>query len=1088
IKVSSIADFIGKVQSFMAKNPALGLFDYLKSGDNSDYTFKDSGWAPEVDRKPSYAFGITSEPFVIDRDMNLLKGEISVSLSTQHPTMWKYPYNFPPIGTLVQFEVGVEMGYQVKTETTTGMKVDNNDLKTMGKEFKLTIEGVLKAYGNARFVFGTAGVIGSAEANLGVAIIWPVMTNPLSPSIEFPMSVGVKIQTYQLWEFFTQDVYGWDIFKTSNILYGPYEWNPPEVLSRGAMSIVEDDAGNNTFITADNLGIVTGQMTERNLRLEDALDRDYYRFRTIETGGAVNEIRTVFTGADPAVSGVLYDAEGFVVAEMSFVDATNGVVSLHGLGPGEYVFGLEGDELLGIGYDLRINAPESSLAALVADLDVAGAPFDVAAGEVLVYTVTVTNAGGAASPVSEGALLWSRDAVLDSGDGLLVPAFAIPALSPGQSWTGTFNAALPAAALGPVTVGVVVDRRDQVPEAYRGDNTVTWAMEVVREPDRYEPNDNIFLAPHLGGLTSTRMIEGLNLASTLDIDLFRIQLPEPGTNLDAFEVRRSGSGPVNLFLAGEDGSILSEGSVDPVRGVARVSLEGMPAGEYLVVVRSAGDAGFDYTLALLSAERSGANLAVEDVVPGSGFELIPGTDRTARVLLSNYGNMTARSFTVGLVLEHQGVEYALADPFLVDFVRAGETKEVVIPISVPDLTGGGYVTVRATVDAGGTVAELNEEDNFRTVTILLAGTPDAEEETEYLHGYTDAGVVRGTVNISGRNFHSVYDQDLTLFRLSGTAGSGHQVTVAFDGAMGDIHAAIYNEDMVSAAGAVKVEDGSYLIDLNGLEGGAYFLMLRSFEGAFPYEVTITAPDEAGPNLTVASFSVVDPRVADGSLEVSAIVENVGDQATGSFAASYHVSTSPAVGPSDPVLASFTVAAGLGAGGSAADGPRTLDLGHLAPGIYYVGLVVDGAGDIPETVEGDNITSLRVVVLPPADAFEENDSRDSATQIQLTGGTSVLTGLNLHNVTDVDYFRLDLPGKGGAHDIVTLSYVAIEPNLKLSIFNYDGMLLRSVSGFYGTASVSLSDLEEGRYFIVVEGDSPFGFSTGYTLTVNAAGAI
>jgi hypothetical protein len=239
---------------------------------------------------------------------------------------------------------------------------------------------------------------------------------------------------------------------------------------------------------------------------------------------------------------------------------------------------------------------------------------------------------------------------------------------------------------------------------------------------------------------------------------------------------------------------------------------------------------------------------------------------------------------------------------------------------------------------------------------------------------------------------------------------------------------------------------------------------------------------------VVSFAVGDPWVSDGNLEVSAVVENVGDQNAGSFSVSYHVATEVSVGSSDTLLDSFTVAGGLTAGDQVADGPRILDLSGLDPGIYYVGLVVDGANEILETVEGDNTSVLRVVVLSPADDLEENDTRDSAAPIQLIAGQAELTGLTLHDRGDVDFFRLDLPGTGGSQDLVALSYVSVEPALKLSLLSSDGTLLRSVFGEYGLASVSLADLKEDRYFILVEGASAGGFSTGYTLTVDAAGTL
>ncbi|RKX24661.1 MAG: hypothetical protein DRP45_07720, partial [Candidatus Zixiibacteriota bacterium] len=1091
INVSSIANFYSEVRKFAGSNPGLsGIWKFLQSDENKDYSWSKpgtTGWEP--DDEPSYTFSITSQPFIIDKDLNLRQGEISVGLTTTYPQKWNYFYNLPPFGAVVQFAAGVELGYQLKTETTTGMKVNNNALQTMFKEFKLTIEGTVGVVGKANLAFGVAGVIGTAEAALGIAVTWPYMTSPLNPQIQFPMNISLKLQSYELWEFFKQDVWEQVVFKTDNVFTGPYEVWPPKIPpNRGTMAIpdqYDDGTDNNSLVTATDLGVVAGTSTVESMTLTDINDRDYYRFRTIESAGESDKIEVLFDVTNPDVEARLIDVSGSTLRELVFADQSTGEIDLGGLPAGEYVLVVEGNEELGVGYTVSLTAPQSSKAALVASIDSDSGLAAILPGQVVDLTLTVTNAGNTASPEAESALVWSRDDKLDPGDGTLF-AFMVPALESGETWSETFSIALPETVVGPVYFGFIADRRENVSEAIRSDNEALYPIEIVLPPDRCESNQNIYEAFDLGGMVDDIELPALNLASMRDADVFAFQLGETGTAEDAVQLKRADeAGSINLYLLDKEGWIVQEADVDPTAGLATLELEGVGPGQYYLQVIPEDEACFEYSLVLTSAKREKANLAVEDIRLAPEYDLLPGTDNShAYVTVSNYGADYARSFGLELHAVSAGTDYNLG-AVTVGVLAPGEKLIIDVPISVPDFTPDTEVIVRAVVDPASEVDELNETDNVGEIQALVAGTPDSLETQELANNwFIDLGVVRGTYSVD-RNLHSVYDQDMMVFRMSGDGTTGDQIEVTFDDSKGDLMLGLYDRYMNSVANGEKVADGDYQISLDGVSGGQYYLVVGSLGGHYDYTLSITAPDAAGPNLGVESMQIDESQVADGNIDVTTKIANFGDKASEAFTVEYYISTGSTIDPvSDTLLKSVNMSA-LDAGADVTH-TEALDLAAIGPGSYYLGVVVKPPAGTTEPVEGDNTARSGMVVLPQPDSLEENDSKDTASDVTLTAGHAELSGLTIHNSSDVDWFCFDLPVSGGTQDMVQLTYQGSEPDLMLTLMDEHGRELRAAAGNAGLASLSLNNLVAGTYFIKIGGAGFVNFSTGYTLTLDAAG--
>jgi hypothetical protein len=1046
-----------------------------------------------------YALSVKATPFVVDNRLILKAGEISIKGSIEKDLgEIKEEYNIPPIGTLLQFEVEATLGLSLKVEVATGLKAVSGDLVPSNDVLKITATGTLEASGKANLALGITGVSVTAEASLGIELAWT--GTDTVPTLTFPLSLGVKIEAQVFWELYTQDVFECKIFETPDVFEGPYTFIPVEIPARRPSGGIDDEAaGNNDFAHADELGIVAGSYENPYLALQNRYDRDYYRFRTIDAAAPDSDVHLSFpefTNADPQVSGVLLNESGAVVSEMAFTADHSGILSLAGLPAGQYVLAVWGHDdaptYIPVGYGVRINAPQTATAALVASMSVAGTPKVMEAGRVLDVTVKVVNAGGAAAPSAEGALVWSRDGLIDPGDGLLLPSFMVPALAPGQSWEKTFSVVLPNSVIGPVYIGFAADRRQTVTEAYRGDNEVTYAVEAALAADAYENNNLIYKATPLGGLVAGREITGLNLASLKDKDIFAFELAETGTAADNLAVWRSDeAGPVGLLLKDGDDVFVRRGIMDETAGVSRLALEGLPAGRYFLSVVPVNEAGFEYRLVVESQVRTKANLAVQEV--DAGYELLPGdTAHTARVLVSNYGATAAHSFDISVLLTEGGITSAIGSG-TVGVLGAGQTTIVEVPLSIPaGLTVGATVQVTARVDTTESVAELNEVDNETTLPALVVGSPDTQEAAEYVAGgYIDLGVVRGGTNGYNRNLHSIYDQDLMSLGLSGTGIAGDEIRLTFDEATGVISVALYDAGMVFVAGGQKSAAGDYRISLEGRTGGAYYIIVR--DSGQPrtgtenqaYTLTIKAPDADGPNLTPTGLSLASVLVADGSANVTATVKNIGDAASGDFTGAYYLSTDKIIDANDTPLATVNFTA-LAAGTEATDS-RALDLSGVASGTYYLGLLADDGNLATEPVETDNVRIAPLVVLPASDARESNDSLKTASVVTLSGGGASVTGLNLHNSEDMDFFRFALSQSAGTTDIARITYRTQEPFLLFSLLDASGNVMYSVIGSNGIAALSLNGLAGGVYFLKVDGAQDFSFSTGYALSMTVAGA-
>lgn len=117
------------------------------------------------------------------------------------------------------------------------------------------------------------------------------------------------------------------------------------------------------------------------------------------------------------------------------------------------------------------------------------------------------------------------------------------------------------------------------------------------------------------------------------------------------------------------------------------------------------------------------------------------------------------------------------------------------------------------------------------------------------------------------------------------------------------------------------------------------------------------------------------------------------------------------------------------------------------------------------------------VIPP-DTLESNNSTGAATQ--LTGEQQSFSGLNIHNSSDTDYFKLTSRGSGAGTFSIQFSNSA--GNLDLQLLNSSGSVIASSTSTGNSESITHGLSVDTVYYVKVIGSG--GATNGnYSLTVN-----
>ena len=417
-------------------------------------------------------------------------------------------------------------------------------------------------------------------------------------------------------------------------------------------------------------------------------------------------------------------------------------------------------------------------------------------------------------------------------------------------------------------------------------------------------------------------------------------------------------------------------------------------------------------------------------------------------------------------------------------------------ISLAGQPAGTYL-VHVSGAAGATCPDYTLQIDAPYGTVIL---PDAFEPNDTWQTASNLQVVDGQHRWAGLTVHTSGNQDWYRFETGTASDSQSAVAIEFQQLLGDLDVSVYRvtaaaPDVLLAVGHSAGAGDGELVSLAGQPAGVFFVCVRGYgdDTSPDYTLHISAPltaipaDRFEPNDssdTAADLGAIEGPRRESALTVhqprNADWYRFSTLAVGARESSVAVMFDPLLGPLS--LNVYRQEAGqlVAVGSAAAAGNEELvSLFGQPAGTYLV-----------QVVGFDNATSPNYalqVLTPfaagiPADRYEPNDTRATATDLSVVIGQLRLDGLTVQASDNADWFRFQTLEAGIDGDRVTLNMLGTG-DLDLQLFAASGDYLAGSFSSGDTEQVSLAKLPQGTYYIAVTG---FNGATNpdYALVIDA----
>jgi subtilase family serine protease len=281
----------------------------------------------------------------------------------------------------------------------------------------------------------------------------------------------------------------------------------------------------------------------------------------------------------------------------------------------------------------------------------------------------------------------------------------------------------------------------------------------------------------------------------------------------------------------------------------------------------------------------------------------------------------------------------------------GGSHTAVTSLEVPATTTAGVYYLIATADGDGAIAEVVENNNLALRQLRVGA--DLMVATLTVPGALGAGLAATLSDTTRNQGGGPGAASVTRFFLSA------DITV-------DPGDAVLGDRNVPALGAGASSVAATLVTIPADTAvGTYYVIAQADAGGEIEETTETNNQwkvqvRVGPDLDVTAFSAPATASAGASLTVTASVKNLGGAPAAASALHFHLSADAQLDASDQWLASRAVpalAAGVtDSGSSALNLPASLTAGY-----YYLLARADGAGEVAETNETNNVAPALIRV-------------------------------------------------------------------------------------------------------------------------------
>jgi subtilase family serine protease len=327
---------------------------------------------------------------------------------------------------------------------------------------------------------------------------------------------------------------------------------------------------------------------------------------------------------------------------------------------------------------------------------------------------------------------------------------------------------------------------------------------------------------------------------------------------------------------------------------------------------------------------------------------------------------------------------------------------------VPANLAPGTYFLGAIADAGGLIAETNENNNtWNTVQITVTAPSSSDLTASVLSGPATVAaggnlaiagdtfnLGSGTTAASTTNFYLSTDATITTADRLIASDAVPALTAAFIGSTYFDH---YN---FSALVPANLAPGTYFLGAIADAGGLIAETNENNNTWNTVQITVTAPSSS--DLTASVLSGPATVAAGGNFTIAGDTFNLGSGTTAASTTNFYLSTDATITTADRLIASDAVPALTAAfiGSTYFDHYNFSALvpANLAPGTYFLGAIADAGGLIAETNENNNTWNTVQITVTAANqtgsvqAF--NDPAIWLTDVGHEIGLGVVSSANL----------------------------------------------------------------------------------------------
>ncbi|MFI5381185.1 MAG: clostripain-related cysteine peptidase [Tepidisphaerales bacterium] len=332
------------------------------------------------------------------------------------------------------------------------------------------------------------------------------------------------------------------------------------------------------------------------------------------------------------------------------------------------------------------------------------------------------------------------------------------------------------------------------------------------------------------------------------------------------------------------------------------------------------------------------------------------------------------------------------------------------------------------------------------------------------------------------------NDDWYSFQMGKKGAANNYVSIDFQNSQGDLDLALYNSSghLLRYSQTVSNEEK---VSLSNLAAATYYIYVYGFNGATNPDYTLTIdtpvvtlqPDAYEPNDTLDQAS--DLGTVSGAKTIDSLTINTPtDQDLFKFTtvsqatSADYVQINFANAQGDLDLALYDDAGNLLGKSNGTSDSETISLDGFAAGTYVAQIYgYNGATNQYSLTLQTPATSIA------PDAYEPNDTLNTATDLGALSGPSSLPNLSIHSTTDVDYYKLTLGAAGTAANYVQIDFSDAAGDLDMQLLDSQGNVLATSNGTSDSERVSLN-LPAGTYYVGVYGYN--GATNTYAMTINA----